>query len=160
MESQNMESGLPIRESRWKKPKIYSTIVMLYFVLMSGLALTFLGFLAMQSYCESVYQCTGDYYGFLEMPAGFVIVFLFVFPSVTSTVSHFLGWDGRFGLSLFTLILWTLILLVFPLSVLEGSFIMSGFNDFNNLSFLGLFGLTCIMYWFLLKDRKQMKLTT
>ena len=149
-------------QSRWKKPKIYSTIVMLYFMLMSGLALTSLGFLAMQGYCELINQCRGNYYAFLEMPLGLVIVFLFAFPSVASTVSHFIGWSGRFGISLFTLIVWTLVLLVLEIwSILEESISTSRFNVFTDLMpmvfpSLGLIGLTCIMYWFLLKDRKQM----
>src|SRR5579863_4106129 len=38
-----MESGLPIRESRWHRPNLYATIVGIYLLVFTGVALSIVG---------------------------------------------------------------------------------------------------------------------
>jgi hypothetical protein len=86
MESQNMESGLPIRESRWQRPKLYWTIAGLYliisFAIMISLSVWYL-------YTNSPY-CEGDGIGtclaWIFYPLSILILIIFGIPTIIGTI--------------------------------------------------------------------------
>jgi hypothetical protein len=142
-----MQAGRPNESSRWKRPRIYTTVLLGYFICMIGITISFLAY-------------WDNHSNDIRVTMIFAVSLFLIVLSTIAIHAILKNKKNRFGISLISLILWTLSLWTVapPYFVLTYE---SHQADFwlNPLNWgVGLFILTCTMYLFVLLDRKQIKI--
>ncbi len=140
-----MESGLPIRESRWHKPTVYWTIPALF------LLVSVVIFISYNSYQE--YTNPFPNYGMaaLRFPALVLVFRIFLIPSVIGAILLLHKRKSAIVPSLFVLTLWIVAHLILTFGSVP--FRITLYPTIFGASY---FGLDVIMIVFLIKGWKKM----
>jgi hypothetical protein len=145
-----MESGLPIRESRWHRPRIYLTIVGLYLLIFPFFPLSWTGFLF-----GIALQAGGLGIGVAVFEVGPILSLLMGVAALSVIAASKLlrHKEKPFSISFISLIIWSFLSCLFAL----GFTVFGVVGPFPTEAGLTLLVVSGLMVFFLIKGMKEIQ---